>query len=125
MPVPVCAVATISRPAIAGATSASAQGLDAGWGVVTSNDGRNVYSVSYADDTIVTFDRDPATGRPTPAGGSDLDRSPGANDRNGAAVIGSPCTAASRGRRDGRQRTRNTSRPRVRRPPVVVCDGDS
>ena len=41
---------------------ASAQGLDTGWGIVTSADGRNVYAVSNSDDTIVTFERDPLAG---------------------------------------------------------------
>jgi 6-phosphogluconolactonase (cycloisomerase 2 family) len=41
---------------------ASAQGLKRGWGVVTSADGRSVYSIGNEDDAIATFDRDPATG---------------------------------------------------------------
>jgi YD repeat-containing protein len=41
---------------------ASAQGLKRGWGVVTSADGRSVYSIGNEDDAIASFDRDPATG---------------------------------------------------------------
>jgi len=40
----------------------SAQGLDRGYGVAVSGDGRQTYVASADDDTLTTFARDPQTG---------------------------------------------------------------
>jgi DNA-binding beta-propeller fold protein YncE len=58
-------IADDGDPAGCGTTE---QGLSGAGGIAVSPDGRSVYVGSVADNAIVRFDRDPATGALTPAG---------------------------------------------------------